>query len=138
MLALSFFCLSLHFSPSLYNAAVPPHLFWLSPPRSHATHVLTYTKHYIFTAQVTNPLKATVRASLFLLLCCCRRPTPPPPLLPPHCTSLRPFTPPLPSSYFASRLAVPIRTIAPRQKLQNLSHLYPSPSFVLRPFADKT
>ena len=57
-----------------------------------------------------------------------------PPPLPPHCTSFRPFTPPLSSSSFASRLAVPIRAIAPRQKLQNLSHLYPSPSFVLRLF----
>ena len=54
---------------------MPPHDFWLFPPRAHATHVLEHTKHYIFVAQVTNPLKATVRAPLFLLLCCCRRPT---------------------------------------------------------------
>lgn len=39
---------------------MPPHHFRLSPPRSHATHVLEHTKHYIFVAQVTNPLKATL------------------------------------------------------------------------------
>ena len=54
---------------------MPPHHYWLSPPRAHAIHVLEHTNHYIFVAQVTNPLKATVRAPLFILLCCCLRPT---------------------------------------------------------------
>lgn len=93
--SLSFFCLSQHFSPlPLYNAAVPPHDFWLSPPRAYATHVLEHTKHYIFVAQVTNLLKATVRAPLFLLLCCCRRPT------------LRP-SPPTPTLYKFSTIHSP-------------------------------